>query len=119
MNLGTVVIILLIYANDIVLITIIPSNLDEQLWNLKNLHSSIGMCVNTNKNKVMIIKSKKDTYVNFFYDNRVDAQSWTPLKTLQVPHNTEKNPEPMALGDNQGYFPNVLKDEVKRQKVGN
>ena len=29
----------------------------------------MGMSVNTDKTKVMIIKSKKDTYANFMYDN--------------------------------------------------
>lgn len=29
----------------------------------------MGMIVNTDKTKVMIIKSKKDTYANFRYDN--------------------------------------------------
>ena len=29
----------------------------------------MGMSVNANKTKVLIIKSKKDTYVNFVYDN--------------------------------------------------
>ena len=29
----------------------------------------MGMTVSTDKTKVMIIKSKKDTYVNFVYDN--------------------------------------------------
>ena len=29
----------------------------------------MGMTVNTDKTKVMIIKSKKDTYANFVYDN--------------------------------------------------
>ena len=29
----------------------------------------MGMIVNSNKTKVMIIKSKKDTYANFMYDN--------------------------------------------------
>ena len=29
----------------------------------------MGMTVNTNKTKVMIIKSKKDTYANFVYEN--------------------------------------------------
>ena len=29
----------------------------------------MGMSVNTDKIKVMIIKSKKDTYANFMYDN--------------------------------------------------
>ena len=29
----------------------------------------MGMTINTEKTKFMIIKSKKDTYVNFVYDN--------------------------------------------------
>ena len=29
----------------------------------------MGMTVNTDKTKIMIIKSKKDTYANFEYDN--------------------------------------------------
>ena len=29
----------------------------------------MGMFVNADKTKVMIIKSKKDTYANFVYDN--------------------------------------------------
>ena len=30
----------------------------------------MGMIVNLNKTQIMIIKSKKDTYANFSYDNR-------------------------------------------------
>ena len=30
----------------------------------------MGMTVNTDKTKVMILKSKKDTNANFVYDNR-------------------------------------------------
>ena len=30
----------------------------------------MGMTVNMNTTKVMNIKSKKDTYVNFIYDNK-------------------------------------------------
>ena len=48
-----------------------------------------------------------------------DAQSWTPLKTLQMPHNTGKTWNLLTLGENQGYFPNVFEDEVKRQNIGN
>ena len=29
----------------------------------------MGMAVNTDKTEIMIIESKKDTYVNFVYDN--------------------------------------------------
>ena len=46
-----------------------PSDLDMQLRLLKDFFSTMGMTVNTNKTKVMIIKSKKDTYANLVYDN--------------------------------------------------
>jgi hypothetical protein len=64
-----IIIILLFYANDIVLMEMYPPDLDIQLKILKDLCSSIGMIVNKNKIKVMIIKSKKITYSNFVYDN--------------------------------------------------
>ena len=60
---------LLLYAGDIVLLARCPSDLDKQLKLLKDFCSTMGMTVNTNKTKVMIIKSKKDTYVNFMYEN--------------------------------------------------
>ena len=65
-----IVIILLLYADDIVLLERCPSDLDKQLQLLKYLFSTMGMTVNTDKTKFMIIKSKKDTYANFVYDNR-------------------------------------------------
>ena len=65
---GTVI-ILLLYADDIVLLARCPSDLDKQLRLLKYFCSTMGMAINTDKTKVMIIKSKKDTYVNFVYDN--------------------------------------------------
>lgn len=46
-----------------------PFDLDKQLRILKDSCSNMGMSVNTDKTKVMIIKSKKDTYTNFEYDN--------------------------------------------------
>ncbi len=39
------------------------------IYILKDFCSTMGMIVNTDKTKVMIIKSKKDIYVNFIYDN--------------------------------------------------
>jgi len=62
-------IILLLYADDIVLLARFPSDLDKQLRVLKDFCSTMGMTVKTDKTKVMIIKSKKDTYANFLYDN--------------------------------------------------
>ena len=43
----------------------------------------MGMIVNTNKTKVMIIKSKKDTYANFIYDNR-NLEEVTSYKYLRI-----------------------------------
>ena len=45
------------------------SDLDKKLRLLKDFCSNMGMTVNTDKTKVMIIKSKNDTYANFMYDN--------------------------------------------------
>ena len=58
------------YADDIVLMARCSSDLDKQLRLLKDFCSNMGMTVNTHKTKVMIIKSKKDTYTNFVYDNK-------------------------------------------------
>ena len=43
----------------------------------------MGMNVNTNKTKIMIIKSKKDTYENFIYDNR-NIEEVTSYKYLGI-----------------------------------
>ena len=69
MILAGIVIILLLYANDVVLLARCPSDLDKQLRLLKDFCSTMGMSVNIDKIKVMIIKSKKDTYANFMYEN--------------------------------------------------
>ena len=69
MILAVIVIILLLYGDDIVLLVRCSSDLDKQLILLKDFCSTMGMTVNTNKTKVMIIKSKKDSYANFVYDN--------------------------------------------------
>ena len=61
--------ILLIYVDDIVLMESCHFDLDKQLQILKVFFSNMGMTVNTDKTKIMIIKSKKDTYENFIYDN--------------------------------------------------
>ena len=67
--LARIVINLLLYVDDIVLLAMYPSDLDKQLRILKDFCSTMGMTVNTDKTKIMIIKSKKDTYANFVYDN--------------------------------------------------
>ena len=63
-----ILIILLLYADNIVLLARCPSDLDKQLRLLKDFCSTMGMTVNTDKTKVMNTKSK-DIYVNFVYDN--------------------------------------------------
>jgi hypothetical protein len=65
-TLASIVIILLIYVDDIFLMEKIPYDLGKQLIILKDFFSSMGMPVNTNKIKVMIIKFKRITYDNFF-----------------------------------------------------
>ena len=64
--LAGIVIILLLYAGDIVLMARRPSDLDKQLRIFKYFCFDMGMIVNINKTKIMIIKSKKDTYENLF-----------------------------------------------------
>ena len=54
-------IILLFYIDDIVLMARCPSDLDKQLIILKYFCSNMGMIVNNDKTKIMIINSKKDT----------------------------------------------------------
>ena len=47
-----------------------PSDFDKQLRILVYFFCNMGMTVNTDNTKIMIIKSKKDTYANCIYDNR-------------------------------------------------
>jgi len=55
-TLAGIVIILLLYVNDIVLLAKMPSDLHHQLRFLKDFFSNMGMSINTDKTKVMIIK---------------------------------------------------------------
>ena len=43
----------------------------------------MGMTINTNKTKIMIIKSKKDTYANLIYHNR-NLEEVTSYKYLGI-----------------------------------
>ena len=65
-----IVINLLLYADDIVLMAMSPHDLENQLRILKDFCSNMGMTVNTDKTKVMIIKSNKITYDTFVYDKK-------------------------------------------------
>jgi hypothetical protein len=55
-----IVINLLLYVDDIVLMERSPHDLENQLRILKDFCSNMGMTVNTDKTKVMIIKSNKN-----------------------------------------------------------
>jgi len=63
-----IVIIPLLYADDSVLLARCRFILDTKLRILKDFFSTMGMTVNIDKTKIMIIKFK-DTYANFVYDN--------------------------------------------------
>jgi hypothetical protein len=60
---------LLLYADDIVLMARSPHDLENQLRILKGFFSNMGMNVNIDKTKVMIIKSNKIPYDTFIYEN--------------------------------------------------
>jgi len=57
-----IIIILLLYVDDIFLMVRSPYDLRKQLRILKYFFSSIGMTVNIEKTKVMIIKYKDITF---------------------------------------------------------
>jgi hypothetical protein len=65
-----VVIILLLYIDYIVLMARSPYDLGKQIIIFKYFYYSIAMIANTNKMKVMIIKSKNITHNTFIYDNK-------------------------------------------------
>jgi hypothetical protein len=60
-----IVVILLLYADGIVLFGRIPFDLDKQLGFFNDFCFSSSILVNTNKTKFVIIKSKIMTYPNF------------------------------------------------------
>ena len=49
----------------------------------KDLCFNMGITINIDKTKVMIIKSKKDTYANFIYDN-INLEAMTSYKYLRL-----------------------------------
>jgi hypothetical protein len=64
-----IVINLLLYANDIIHMARNPHDHENQLRILKEFFSNMGMNVNTDNTKVMIINSNKIPYDTFVYDN--------------------------------------------------
>jgi len=67
----------------IVLMARSPHDLENKLRILKDFCSNIGMIVNTDKTKVMIIKSNKITYDTFAYDNN-NLEEVTSYKYLGI-----------------------------------
>ena len=67
----------------------------------------MGMTINTDKTKIMITKSKKDTYANFFYDNR-NLEKVTSYKYLGIDIHHKLNwnysIEKMINGGWKSYF---------------
>jgi hypothetical protein len=68
-TLTSIVFILFLYVDDVFLMEKSPYDLGKKLITLEELCSSMGMTMNTDKTKVMIIKSKRITYDNIFYEN--------------------------------------------------
>ena len=68
--LAGIVIILILYVDDIVLMARRPSDLVKKLIILKYFFYNMAMIVNIDKAKIMVKKSKKDTYANLIYDSR-------------------------------------------------
>ena len=69
-KLAGVLITLLLYADDIVLLAKSHDDLDKKLQILHDYYSKMGMTINSDKTKVMIIKSKKNTHGSFVYNNQ-------------------------------------------------
>jgi hypothetical protein len=78
-----IVINLLLYIDDIVITTRSAHDLENHLRILKDFCSNMGMIVNTDKTKVMIIKSNKITYDTFVYDNN-NLEEVTSYKYLGI-----------------------------------
>jgi hypothetical protein len=69
LTLTSIVIILILYIDAIVLMARSPYDLSKQPRILKEFFSSTSMTTNTDKMKVMIIKSKNITYDTLAYEN--------------------------------------------------
>jgi hypothetical protein len=78
-----IVINILLYSNDIVLMERGPHDIENQLRILKDFFSNMGMTVNNDKTKVVIIKSNKITYDTFVYDKN-NLEEVTSYKYLGI-----------------------------------
>jgi hypothetical protein len=78
-----IVINLLLYANDIILMEMSPHDFENQLRILKDFFFNMDMTVNTDKTKVMIIKSNKIPYDTFIYE-KSNLEEVTSYKYLGI-----------------------------------
>jgi hypothetical protein len=78
-----IVTIILLYIDDIVLMTRSPHDLGKQLRILKDFYSNMGMTINNEKSKVIIIKSNKITYDTFVYEKN-NLEEVSSYKYLRV-----------------------------------
>jgi len=81
--LASIVIILLLYANDIVHMVWIPYDINKKLQFFMDFYSYMRMNFKNDKIMVMIIKSKNSTYVNFMYDKN-NLEEMTSYKYLKI-----------------------------------
>jgi hypothetical protein len=63
---------ILIYSDNIFIMARSPRDLENKPRILKDFFSNMGMTVNTDKTKVMIIKSNKISYDTFVYENNLE-----------------------------------------------
>jgi hypothetical protein len=89
-TLTSILINILLYADDIALMARSPHDLENQLRILKDFFSNMGKNVNTDKTKVMIIKSNKIPYDNFVYENK-NLEEVTSYKYLGIDIHHELN----------------------------
>lgn len=90
-RLGEFVIKLLLYADDIVLISKSAHGLHMHLYSLEHFCRVVGMQVNTNKTKIMIFsnKRKQSQHIFFFEDNILEEIN--EYKYLEIDFNNKLN----------------------------
>ena len=86
-----IVINILLYDDDIVLMARSPHDLENQLRILKDFSFNMGMIVNTDKTKVMIIKSNNITYYTFVYENNLEEVTSYKYLGIDIHHKLNQN----------------------------
>jgi hypothetical protein len=82
-------------------------DLENQLRILKDFFSNMGMTVNTDKTKVMIIKSNKITYDTFIYEkNNLEEVTSYKYLGIDIHHklNWNYSIEKMIIGGWKAYY---------------